>query len=43
MQRQRVAGIVWVVVEVVKPFGVEGACPPDDAVNLIALCQQQFG
>jgi hypothetical protein len=35
--------VVWILVEVVDPGGVEGRSSPDEPVNLIALLQQQLG
>ena len=36
-------GVVEVLVEVVDPVGVEGAGPADEAVDLVALAEQEFG
>ena len=37
------ARLVWILVDVIEPAGVERRGPPDDAVDLVALTQQQLG
>jgi hypothetical protein len=43
MQRQLGAALVRVMVQVVDPVGIEQARPADDAVDLVAFAQQEFG
>ena len=43
MQKQPGAGLVRILVEVLDPLGVERAGPADQAVDLVALGQQEFG
>jgi hypothetical protein len=43
VQREAGIALMWVLVEVVDPGGVEAAGPPLDAVHAVALLQQQFG
>lgn len=42
VQREGAIERVDILVEVVDPFGAEGAGPPDEPVNLIALGKKQF-
>ena len=43
MELEADIGFVQVAVEVIDPSGVEGRRAPLDAVDLVALAQQQFG
>ena len=43
MELEADVGLVQVAVEVIDPSGVEGRGAPLDAVDLVALAQQQFG
>ena len=43
MEEERRVGLVRIAVEMVDPAGVEGAGAPDQAVDLVALRQQELG
>jgi len=43
VERQPLAGIVRIGIDAVEALGVEGGGPPDDAVDLVALLDQQLG
>ena len=40
---KRTFGLVRILIEMIDPVGVEGRGPPLDAVNDVALVEQEFG
>jgi hypothetical protein len=42
MQVQAGRGIMDIPVQMIDAVGVEGACPPDEAVDFVSLFQQKF-